>query len=164
VFIVTSLKRKNRSLQKDIKSLLLNKCVEYVDRRIFTIQNAIDEAMLSANDDTKSSAGDKHETGRAMAQLEQEKNSRQLQEALDLKNILLKIDPDKRSTIVSLGSIVITNRGNFYIAIAAGNIVIDDQQFFAISAVSPIAIKLKQAVLNEEFEFNGLSYKIKKII
>jgi sortase (surface protein transpeptidase) len=56
-----------------LKTRLHSLCVSYVGQRIETAQRAIAIAQASANEETKSSAGDKYETGRAMAQLEIEK-------------------------------------------------------------------------------------------
>ncbi len=138
--------------------------MEYADHRIVAIQKAIDEAIESANDDTKSSSGDKHETGRAMAQLEQEKGSKQLSEALEFKSVLKKINPEQKSDKILLGSLVYTNKGAFYIAVAAGKIMIEGQTFFAISSVSPIALKLIGLSKNDKLIFNGNNYKIEEIV
>ena len=56
-----------------IKQELYKLCLEYVENRFQTIQNTIKEIQESLGSETKSSAGDKHETGRAMLQLEREK-------------------------------------------------------------------------------------------
>ncbi len=138
--------------------------MEYADHRIVAIQEAIDEAIESANDDTKSSSGDKHETGRAMAQLEQEKGSKQLSEALEFKSVLKKINPEQKSDKILLGSLVYTNKGAFYIAVAAGKIMIEGQTFFAISSVSPIALKLIGLSKNDKLIFNGNNYTIEEIV
>jgi hypothetical protein len=69
----------------DIKIKLYQYCVEFIDKRIAGAREAIQIAQDSANEETKSSAGDKYETGRAMAQLEIEKNTTQLEEALKQK-------------------------------------------------------------------------------
>jgi hypothetical protein len=65
----------------NIKESLYNHCMRYVQERIARIQNEIDLHQAAANEETKSSAGDKYETGRAMAQLDIERNSVQLREA-----------------------------------------------------------------------------------
>lgn len=148
----------------ELKSQLYNKCLEYVEQCISNVQVAINSFAESSKDETKSSAGDKHETGRAMAQLEQEKSGKQLQEALELKNMLLKINPDQRSTSISLGSIVLTDKGNFYISIAAGKILIDTEIYFAVSPASPIAKAFIGGILNQAINFNGLSYIIKAVV
>jgi len=64
----------------EIKQQLFNKCLDAIDSRFQTIQNTISEIQESLTSETKSSAGDKHETGRAMLQLEREKAGNQLSE------------------------------------------------------------------------------------
>ena len=151
-------------MSNSIKQLLHKKCLESADQRIKIIQIAIDEAIESANDDTKSSSGDKHETGRAMAQLEQEKSGKQLNEAIEFKNVLEKINPEQRSDKILLGSLVYTNNGVFYISVAAGKLTLDNQTFFAISSASPLALKLLGLKANNEIDFNGNKYKILEIV
>ncbi len=146
-----------------LKSLLYQKCIEYADERINRIQSALDAAGESGNDETKSSSGDKHETGRAMMQLEQEKNSKQLFEAMELKKMLNKINPNQKSLTASLGSLVITNKGNFYISISGGKIEIDAAVYFAVSPLSPIGTKLKGLSKTARFDFNGQAYEIEQI-
>jgi len=149
---------------QQLKLQLYNKCVDYVEQRISHIQCAIEAVSESGNDETKSSAGDKHETGRAMMQLEQEKNSKQLHETLELKKMLDKIMPNQKSQTVALGSIVITNKEKFYISISAGKITINAETYYAVSPTSPIAIKLIGLTINQEINFNGSLYAIQQII
>ncbi len=149
---------------QQLKFQLYTKCVEYVEQRLSHIQSAIDAATESGNDETKSSAGDKHETGRAMMQLEQEKNAKQLHETLELKKLLDRINPNQQSQTVVLGSLVITNKEKFYISIGAGKIVIDSEIYFAVSPTSPIAIKLIGLKINQEVNFNGSLYSIQQVL
>jgi hypothetical protein len=125
-----------------LKRYLHAHCVAYVQERIGAAQEAIQTAQRSANEETKSSAGDKYETGRAMAQLEIEKHSAQLAETLKLKHALEQISVDDESSIVRAGSVVLTNQGNFYLAISAGQILIQDKTYFALSPGSPLGQKL----------------------
>ena len=64
-----------------LKANLHALCVAYVQSRMQAAQQAIAEAQQAQNDDTKSSAGDKYETGREMAQQETNRNLAQLNEA-----------------------------------------------------------------------------------
>ena len=121
-------------------------------------------AKESANDDSKSSAGDKHETGRAMAQLEQEKSGYQLKEAQELKNNLEKININTVSKSVQLGSIVITDKGNFFVSIPVGKLIVDSQTYYAISLSSPIGVKVKNLTKKDAFEMNNIVYKILEIL
>src|SRR5690606_34304897 len=98
-----------------IKPALYRLCEEYVDKRIASCRDAIIEAQAAANEETKSSSGDKYETGRAMMQLEIEKNGEQLAQSVKLKSMLTRINPDMRTASVQPGSLVLTDRGAFYI-------------------------------------------------
>ncbi|OFY87897.1 MAG: hypothetical protein A3F72_03235 [Bacteroidetes bacterium RIFCSPLOWO2_12_FULL_35_15] len=149
---------------KEIKIQLHSKCLEFVEQRIANARLAINAATDSGNDETKSSAGDKHETGRAMAQLEQEKSGKQLHEALELKKMLNKISVDQNSKMVSLGSLVVTSNGNFYISISMGKIVIDNITYYAISPITPIATLLMGNIKNYTFNFNSQFYIIENIL
>lgn len=150
-------------LMADIKEVLHRMCMEYVGERIASAQQAIAAARESANDDTKSSAGDKYETGREMMQQEIDRNRRQLEESQKLKLVLEQIDPGKPTEIVQNGSLVTTNYGKFYISISRGQILVDGCNYFAVSSVSPIGLKLMRQCEGHEFDFNGKSFLIEKI-
>lgn len=137
--------------------------MDYVDDRIASSQQAITAARESANDDTKSSAGDKYETGREMMQQEIDRNRKQLEESQKLRLVLEQIDPSKPTLIVQNGSLVSTNFGKFYISISRGQISVDDCHYFAVSSVSPIGVKLMKQTIGFEFDFNGKSFRIERV-
>lgn len=147
----------------DIKEKLYYACLEYVEDRIASAQQAITAARESANDDTKSSAGDKFETGREMMQQEIDRNRKQLEESQKLKLVLEKIDPLKPMEIIQNGALVSTNYGKFYISISRGQILIDGSIYFAVSSVSPIGLKLMKQKEGFEFDFNGKSFRVEKV-
>lgn len=147
-----------------LKQQLYLKCLAFVEQRIASAQEAISIAQQSANEETKSSAGDKYETGRAMAQLEIEKNSSQLAESLKLKQSLEKIEVDQRTETVRPGSLVKTNHGNFYLTISAGQFTIDNEDYFAISPASPIGQKLVGLHVEQSFSFNKKEFLVLQVI
>ncbi len=147
-----------------IKQLLHTCCLQYVSERIAAAEEAIRTAQNSANEETKSSAGDKYETGRAMAQLEIEKSSAQLGESLKLKHVLEQISLEQKSLSVQTGSLVITNQGNFYIAISAGQFVIDDKTYITISKASPMGQNLVGLHVDASFIFNKKEYLVTQIL
>ena len=59
-----------------------------------TIEHTMQSNQEALDSESKSSAGDKHETGRAMLQLEMEKAGQQLQEVEKMKLILEKIQSE----------------------------------------------------------------------
>ena len=147
-----------------IKKRLHEKCAEISQQRVSDLSSIIQEAQDAANNETKSSAGDKHETGRAMAQLETEKLSKQLSEALKLQQNILQINPNTEHKQVTVGSLVTTNNGIFYIAASLGKIEVDENLYFIISPVSPIGKLLIGLKTNGSFSFNGKDYTILNLI
>ena len=151
------------SINLEIKEKLHKQCLHVAEDRIVSLQNILQETQDAANNETKSSAGDKHETGRAMAQLETEKLTAQLTEALKLKQALSQIKTTSSTNQITIGSVVSTNNGNFYISASIGKLDIDEQSFFAISPASPIGNLLLTKKEKESFSFNGNTYVITEI-
>jgi transcription elongation GreA/GreB family factor len=103
---------------------------------------AISEAQEAANSDTKSSAGDKFETGRESMQQEIDLNLTRMSELNKQKQALELPIPAQKSRVVLPGSVVHTNNGNYYIAISAKQLKVENTSYYAISIASPIGEKL----------------------
>ncbi|GAA3946722.1 3-oxoacyl-ACP synthase [Hymenobacter algoricola] len=146
------------------KQTLYARCQTYVQDRLTAIQAAIDAAQESANSETKSSAGDKYETGRAMAQNERDRNLVQLQQARQLQGELLRIDPARPCDSVHPGALVHTSMGRFFISISAGQLTVDGVDYFAVSAAAPVAAALSGRRAGEEALFNGKSVRIEAVL
>lgn len=146
-----------------IKEHLFAQCGHFVEERLKKIQNRIQEIQVSLTSETKSSAGDKHETGRAMLQLEREKAGQQLAEVDKLKEALSKIDPTKSFDTVGLGSVVITSNSNYFIAISAGEFKVKSQSFFAISPHTPMGSLLMGKKIGEVVVFRDSTFVIENI-
>jgi len=144
----------------NLKSELYTQCVAFVNNRLKAIQNTIDEIQESLTSETKSSAGDKHETGRAMLQLEREKAGQQLAEIQKLNLLLSKIDVTKTTSIIGLGSVVFTTHANYFITISAGELKVNNQSFYAISANTPIAKLLLGKGIGDNIQFREQHFKI----
>lgn len=138
-------------------------CDSFIENKLNTINKTIKELEESLLSETKSSAGDKHETGRAMLQLEREKIGQQLAEIDKMKTVLNKVQIDSKTNVVALGSLVYTSQLNYFIAISAGEFTIDNTSFYAISSNTPIGKLLIGKTINDTVLFNGNSIKIKKI-
>lgn len=143
-----------------VKQTLFEHCQQYVAGRIETAKTAMEAAQAAANEESKSSAGDKYETGRAMAQIERDRHAQQLAEALKLQQELVRLDVEKTYTTVQPGSLVITSQGNYFIAISAGKIRVGPTDYFAVSAASPIGTRLNHGKPGDELVFNGKPIRI----
>jgi hypothetical protein len=146
-----------------LKELLYTHCMNYVLDRISRIKLEIKKAQSSANEETKSSAGDKYETGRAMAQLEIEKNTKQLTEAEKLLGMLNNILAENTSSVIIPGSLILTDKGVFYIAISIGQVTIDQNNYFIIAPDSPIGKIFIGKKNGDIVEWNKITYSIKSI-
>ena len=146
-----------------VKVKLYEFCVKSIDKKLNTINSVFDSAQASANKETKSTAGDKHDTARAMAHLESEKNAKQLVEINKLKRVLPYLQDAKGSDKVELGSLVITNLGKYYISISLGKVKIDSIDYFLISAVTPIGKLLIGKSVGERIKMNGQNILITDI-
>ncbi|MGZ3925882.1 MAG: 3-oxoacyl-ACP synthase [Mucilaginibacter sp.] len=135
-----------------------------MQKRIDTARQAIEATQQAANEETKSSAGDKYETGRAMMQQESDRNKAQLTEANKLMIALNHVPLNSISKTAETGSLIVTDNGRFYMAISAGTLVVNNESYFAVSPASPIGLKLKGQKAGDEFELNGKYYRIEAII
>lgn len=147
-----------------LKQLLFDKCLDYVETRWSTIQSSIEELQESLTTETKSSAGDKHETGRAMLQLEREKAGQQLAEIENVKNALAQINIKKVSETVILGSLVYTSQFNYFIAISAGLLKVDSETFYAISPQTPMGQLLLGKCVGDRVDFRKQIIVVEEII
>lgn len=133
-----------------------NSCLDYVWQRADQARVGIAAAQESSNTETKSSAGDKYETGRAMAQQERDRHAIQLHEAQQLLDVLQRINPELPCTTVRLGALVQTSMGLFYISIGAGRLrTSEGLDFIAVSLEAPIIVALNGRHAGEEIAFNG---------
>lgn len=142
----------------ELKEILVNQLNVILDKRIETANRDIQLAIESRDNETKSTAGDKYETGRAMVQFELEKNKVQLNKAIQLKNQLLQIDLHKKYKKAVFGSVVKTAQDNYFISIGLGKINVGDDSYIAISLASPIGM-----LLNNKKEGDFFSFQDKKI-
>ncbi|HEY0895176.1 MAG TPA: 3-oxoacyl-ACP synthase [Sphingobacteriaceae bacterium] len=146
-----------------IKQKLYDLCMQYAGQRVETAQEAIRSAKESSESDTKSSAGDKYETGREMMQQEIARNEQQLLEARKLLHAMSRV-PLKAYAAPVPGALVVTDKGTFYLAISAGQLELDGKTYFAISPSSPIAMKLTGLKPGDHFTFNQKTFTIEKIL
>lgn len=147
-----------------IKQQLYSECVNYVESKIEQITNAVNELQKASMLETKSSMGDKYETNRASIQLEMEKYSQQMNEFSALKKILFHINVDKQYDSVQPGCVVYTNQGSYFIAITAGEFVIEGNRYLTISLASPLGKELYKRKTGDTFSFRNKQFVIELVV
>ncbi|REC52897.1 MULTISPECIES: hypothetical protein [Chryseobacterium] len=143
------------------KSKILEAVKSRIAEKIQKLEKLIEETRAS-NNDTKSSMGDKYETGREMLQQEINNLQRQLNESLNQQFIIQKISSDPISKVQN-GALVKTDKGLFYISASAGEIMVDQQKIMTVSVESPLAKAMYGLTENQNFSVNNVTQKIVEI-
>ena len=147
-----------------LKEKLHKQCQDALNQRLEAIKSIISDIQNSLQSETKSTAGDKHETGRAMLQLEREKAGNQLAEIQKQIEILHKINPEMSYSKVALGSLVKTTVSNYFIGVSVGEITIENETFYAISLSTPIGKLLVSKVVGDNIQFRMQKFTITDIL
>ncbi|MAU75410.1 MAG: 3-oxoacyl-ACP synthase [Crocinitomicaceae bacterium] len=149
---------------KELKELFLAELYSLVGEKLNSASSAIDATTESKNTATKSTAGDKHETGRAMMERELALSTAQLHKAQFLKNELSKISLDIDFTSVQLGALVVTNQGNYFISIGLGKVNVLGDDCYAISGGSPLGIAMMGKQKGQMINFQGRNIEIIDVV
>ena len=125
-----------------LKEKLYNACLLFVQQKEETVLQTIASNKNDLFSETKSSAGDKHETGRAMIQLEMEKAGQQLSVLNEMKETLKRISIEESSEIIKLGSLIKTTKGTYFLSVSVGQVIMGKETYFVVSTESPIGKQL----------------------
>ena len=146
------MKSTKSQIQANLRSILEN-----------TLEEARREYLLakeSRDSDTKSSAGDKFETGREMIQREMDKLSALVDNTLNSIAKLDRIADLPASMVISEGSLVETDQETYFISIGYGKL----DSIYAISIESPLGVELKGKRVGDRIEMRGRNITIKSIL
>jgi len=99
-----------------------------------------------------------------MLQLEREKAGNQLAQIKNTKDVLLKVDVSKALSQVGLGSIVYTNKANYFIAVSAGQLTVNNTKFYAISAQTPIGKLLIGKTVGHAVQFRNEAFTVTNVL
>ena len=146
-----------------IKTALVAQLLQHLEQNIAETEQAIASAKESRDNESKSSAGDKYETGRAMMQIELENNGRQLEKTRLAKQDLEQLNVQEPHTLVSQGSLVHTSQGIYFLSIGFGKLEFAEQPYYAISLASPIGQALKNAKVGDSVSFQGKVLEVLRI-
>ncbi|MHC5309323.1 hypothetical protein ACYSNM_04490 [Myroides sp. LJL116] len=144
------------TLKENLKKI----CLERLNEKIMAFQGIIEDLALDAQNDAKSSAGDKHETALSMMHIEQENLSKKIRENIAIRDIIQKIDAKKVSDQVEFGSVVQLNTVYLFLSAALPKISFDQESILAISMDAPIAKQLVGRKVNDSFVFNNCEFKV----
>lgn len=135
-------------------------CLNHINRRYEELQQALKAFQNAANEETKSSAGDKYETGRAMMHLEKEKVAAQMDQTMKQLQAIRQLNPEKPSEKIAHGSMIQTDQGVFYLSVSLGKLEIAGTSVFCLSPVAPLGKMFLAKGEGDVVSFGGRHYQI----
>ena len=143
----------------ELKGKIIEHCTDIFQRKLLIINDELKHLSQAVEEDTKSSAGDKYETGREIANLEKEKLHVQ---ALGFKNSLATLSnlPQSTSAKIDMGSLIQTNKEWIYLSISLGQLAVEGEEVLVISPLAPLARLLMGKENGETVTFRSNNYKI----
>lgn len=148
----------------ELKQKLYDLCKAHLATQIESIEAAIADRRDAMHNETKSSMGDKYETTREMLQQDINMNMQRLSKAKADEAVLNSIDATTTSGTVVRGSVVMTNASNYFIAISAGQLVVDAEKYYTVSPDAPISLQLLGKQKSDTITINGKSIAILKVL
>lgn len=144
------------------KTAVVSGISEYLIKKINQLNHEIDQLRIDISSDSKSTAGDKHETSRAMAQLEMEKLGKQMQDYQKQHQWLLqmKYADEKKESCINIGSLIQLSNGWYLLGIGLGQIELTSGSVFCISAQSPIGQQLLNKQIGDEIFLQDITLSI----
>ena len=128
-------------------------CLNMLAEKIASLKQEIADAQQAASEDTKSSAGDKFETGREMIKQSINQLNQRLAQDHKLLAVLERINPETEKTEVGPGSLVETSEGWYYFSVSLGKVAWKKSSFFALSMAAPIGKALAGSKANDLVQF-----------
>lgn len=135
---------------------------EQLAEKIQHLQADVSDLQQGIAEDSKSSAGDKFETSREMAQQELSKLHVQISELQRLKN-LLENQQNRSSETAQLGSVIQTSIGNFILGIPVGKVEFEKTSLIGIGMGAPLGQVLLHKKKGEKIQFNQQTILIEEL-
>ena len=149
-------------MKKNIsKDLILKTCISKQEELVNNFAGRVNELVTDASSQAQSASQSEDRTAgnvEILNTLQSELVFVQME-----MGILKSINPDQVNNKVEPGAVVVTNKRIFFIAVSVEKIEVDGQEIFGISTKAPIYSAMIDLKKGDQFEFNGVSYKIQDV-
>lgn len=136
------------------------KCLDMVNERIDQYNDKMN-TITGQNEENKFHPDFDQYGNKGEMLTEYEKNAGFLDRVRNMKETLVNLDMDHRSEVVRPGSVVETENGYYFIAVALGEIEMDSgSKVVAISTESPLYKELEGRKAGDSFQFNDSEVEI----
>jgi len=146
-----------------LKAALKQFGLHLILERIAVARQSANQAQEAANQEEKSSAGDKYETGRAMGHLQQEMYARQQAEYEREHTALLQVRADILCSSATPGAFIQCPGIAFFIAAGLGKRTVDGKTVLFLSPGAPLAKILLNKKIGDTFTFSDRTLSIEDI-
>lgn len=137
--------------------------LDLIGQRIANASEAMAQAQEAANNEEKSSAGDKYETGRAMGHLQKDMHARALAESVKELASLSAIPLEPLCQEGRPGAYLQADGIAFFISAGLGKQIIDGQTVVFLSPQAPLAGQLLGKKTGDQVLFNKTMVQIQTV-
>ncbi len=146
---------------QELKSSLLQKCIDQQLQGINDLQLQMDDAQKQSND--YGQPKDRYDAFKTKLLRQKDMFAQQQAKGKIVLSTLNQIPIEKTCKEVEFGAVVITNKQKLFVSAGLGKIETDGQTFFAISPQVPIFNALKGLKENDSTVFNGMKIEVIKV-
>lgn len=137
--------------------------IRLLQERMDVAERAMREAQEAANREEKSSAGDKFETARAMAQSDKERNARQLEAARQQYMQLQTIVSDVIRDSMVPGAVARIGDAYYFLSVGLGSADVEGRKVWYLSAQAPLSNVLLHRKAGDTVVIQGKSCRIEEV-
>ncbi|MGV3630898.1 MAG: hypothetical protein ACO1O6_06820 [Bacteroidota bacterium] len=145
-----------------MKEELIRYIRQMLEEKLIRAKVNFDSIRESLESEGKSTAGDKHETGRAMVQMELEQAGKIIRECEEMVLSFNKLN-FSNAHHTAAGSLIYTDKGIFFLGIALGRISFDSNEIFCVGGQAPLFKIFSGRKAGEQVSFGNQVYLIRRV-
>jgi len=145
----------------DLKKRLLKVCIARQQKTAAELQHEVNETLRLSNE--YGAPKDRYDPYRTKLMNQNNLFAKQLEQANTLLVTLQKIPVDREITTVEFGAIVITNKQKIFVSVGLGKLMLDGENYYAVSPIVPIYEAMRGKKAGDTFVFNGQAFEILEI-
>ena len=147
--------------KQEIKKKLIDDCYTNINSIIESLKLQMSDTQESAND--YGQPKDRYDSYRMQLLSKRDMYVQQLDNAMAELSVLKRIDPNKISTEVGFGSVVITDDQKLFVAISMTKIHVGEDIYFPISIKVPFFQSIKGLKTGDMFSFSNKEHFIRDV-
>jgi hypothetical protein len=140
------------------KKVLINNCLDLLQKQLVVIKQSADVIQEQINEYGPNK--DRYDSFRTKMMRSKEMYLAQMENIFTQIITLSLIDTEKKFTKVEFGSIVQTDKQQYFIATGIGKMKLEESDYLVISVNAPIFLAMKDKIPNETFIFNNIKHRI----